>query len=229
MRQKPIFYVSIIFENRSDIQCLHFVLEYFSHVKYTNYICEIISDNPRKEIKMKKLFMKLILFAVVLTFALSISSCEKKGDFSAPAGMITASDEKADFYLYVPDDWTVDLSTKAAGAYYSESDPSSVSVISWELENTDTSLDEWWEINIGDVELVFDNVNIEAEENITVDEIYGKKYIYTASLGEFEYKIMQVACIKNSVVYVFTYTSVAENFDLHTDDVNLMLEYLIIK
>lgn len=179
---------------------------------------------------MKKIVTKLILCVILAALVLSMASCSTDdGEYSAPAGFVTASGEAADFYFYVPDDWTVDYSTAAAGAYFSAADPSSVSVMAWELEYTDTTVDEWWELNQGEIQSVFQNFTLESSENTTVNDLYAKKYIYTATLGEFDYKIMQVACVKNSTVYLFTYTSLPENFDTHTDDVNEMLGYLIIK
>lgn len=177
---------------------------------------------------MKNLLTKILLLGVIAVFATSLASCESD-EFAPPAGMISASDEKADFYFYVPDEWTVDYSTAAAGAYYSANDPSSVSVMAWELEYSDTSLDEWWSVNQEDLNLVFQNVAIETEENMTINDLYAKKYVYTATLGEYDYKIMQAACIKDATVYLFTYTSVVDNFDSHLDDVAQMLEFLIIK
>ena len=179
---------------------------------------------------MKNILTKLILILLLAGMTLSLASCNKSNDeYAAPSGFMTASAESADFYFYVPDDWTVDYTTAAAGAYFSASDPSSVSVMAWELEHTDTTVDEWWAVNQDDVNLVFDNFSLESEENMTIDELYAKKYVYTASLGDYNYKIMQAACIKNTTVYLFTYTSIIDNYDAHLDDVAEMLEYLIIK
>ena len=178
---------------------------------------------------MKNIITKIILVAMLVVFAAVLTSCGEKDEYAAPAGMVTASDEKADFHLYVPEEWTVDYSTAAAGAYCSASDPSSVSVMAWELEHTDTTVDEWWQTNVSEVGVVFDNINVESEENITMSEVYGKKYIYTASLGDFNYKIMQAACIKGSTVYLFTYTSVPENYDTHLEEVAEMLQFFVIK
>lgn len=178
---------------------------------------------------MKNLLMKILLIGMLGVFAVSLTSCGEQDAYAAPAGMVTASDEKADFYLYVPDDWTVDYSTAAAGAYCSASDPSSVSVMAWELEHSDTSLEDWWAINQEDIAMVFQNFELETEENMTINDLYAKKYVYTADLGEYSYKIMQAACIKDATVYLFTYTSMPENYDAHLDEVNEMLEYLIIK
>ena len=174
---------------------------------------------------MKRIFTALILALILVS--LTFTSCGNND--GAPAGMKTASGEGADYVLYVPDDWKVDMSTKATGAYYSADDPSNVSVTAWELEHTNSTVEDWWEIERTDIDLVFQNVEITSESNTTVDGIAAKKYEYTASLGEKNYKIMQVAAVKKSVVYVFTYTSVVESYDLHLDDVTAMLDYMQIK
>ena len=101
--------------------------------------------------------------------------------------------------------------------------------MAWELEHTDTTLDDGWKMNQDEISLVFQNVELVSEENTTVNELYAKKYVYQASLGEFSYQIMQVACIKNTDVYLFTYTSTPENYDAHLDDVEQSLKYLNIK
>ena len=175
--------------------------------------------------------MKLALVIVLLMCAAALASCGANSNdpYAPPTGMVSATDEKADFCLFVPDEWQIDYSTAAAGAYYSAADPSSVSVMAWDLEYTDTTLDEWWATNVDEVNVVFDNFNLESEENITMSDVYGKKYTYTASLGNFNYKIMQAACIKGSSVYLFTYTSLPENYDLHLEDVSSMLEFFVIK
>ncbi len=179
---------------------------------------------------MKNILLKIALVIVLLLFAAALASCGNSNDpYAPPTGMISATDEQADFCLYVPDEWQIDYSTAAAGAYFSASDPSSVSVMAWDLEYTDTTIDDWWATNVDEVNVVFDNFNLESEENITLSEVYGKKYTYTASLGNFNYKIMQAACIKGSSVYLFTYTSVPENYDLHTEEVAQMLQHFIIK
>ena len=180
---------------------------------------------------MKNLLLKISLVIVLLLCAAALASCgaNTNDPYAPPTGMISATDEKADFCLFVPDEWQIDYSTAAAGAYYSASDPSSVSVMAWELDYTDTTLDDWWATNVDEITVVFDNFNLESEENITMSEVYGKKYTYTATLGNFNYKIMQAACLKGSTVYLFTYTSVPENYDRHTEEVAEMLQFFVIK
>lgn len=179
---------------------------------------------------MKNIITKIALMICLIVFAAALAGCGDKNDpYAPPTGMTDATDEKADFHLYVPDKWTVDYSTAAAGAYFSAADPSSVSAMAWELEYTDQTVDDWWNTNVEEVSSVFQNFNLESEENITLSDVYGKKYTYTATLGSYDYKIMQAACVKNSTVYLFTYTSLPDNFDEHTGDVDLMLEHFTIK
>ncbi len=169
------------------------------------------------------------LLLAALFFTLSLASCKQRGEFAPPAGYQAASDEKADFHFYVPDKWTVDYSTGAAGAYFSAADPSSVSIMAWELPHADTTLDEWWELNRAEIEKVFDDFTLESEENTTVDGQYAKKFVYTASLGGYRYRYQQVAAIKGTSVYLFTYASTEENYETHLDQVNEMLGYLLLR
>ena len=166
-----------------------------------------------------------VLLAVMMA-ALAFASCSK--DTSAPKGMIKASNEKADFTMYIPEKWTVDTADAAVSAYCSKNDPSSVSMMAWGLEYTDSALDDWWEVNLEEIGKVFSDVEITAEEDAIVDGLYTKKYTYTATLAGNSYKIMQAACIKDSNVYLLTYTSTPETFETHTEDVNSILTNLKI-
>ncbi|MBQ4606920.1 MAG: hypothetical protein IJB15_09440, partial [Clostridia bacterium] len=57
-----------------------------------------------------------------LTLALALAMLTMTGcgaDADAPTGYKTASGEAADYAFFVPDDWTVDLTTGATSAYCS--------------------------------------------------------------------------------------------------------------
>ena len=177
---------------------------------------------------MKKKTIALLLLLLFSALCLT-TACKSKDEYAPPAGMQIASDEKANFYLYVPDDWTVDYMTAAAGTYYSASDPSSVSVMAWDLPYTDSTLDDWWAINEPEVKNIFPDYELVSEENAEIDGLYAKKYIYTGSVGENAFRFMQTACIKKSTVYLFTYTSTEELFDSHLAEVETILGYLRIK
>ncbi len=170
--------------------------------------------------------MKRILTILLAASMLVFTGC---ADADAPTGFKTASGEAADYSFFVPDDWTVDQVTGATSAYCSTEDPSSVSVMAWELPNTDTTLDEWWAMNLEDISRVFQNVEAAAPETLTLDGVHAQKYVYTADLGEFSYKIMQTAAIKGGSVYLVTYTSLADTFDTHLEAVNQMLSFFLFQ
>lgn len=166
----------------------------------------------------------------ILALALAMTAmtgCD--ADKNAPTGYKTASGEAADYVFFVPDDWTVDLTTGATSAYCSTEDPSSISVMTWELPNTDTTLDEWWQMNLEDISMVFQNVEPAEPENLTIGGIHGQKYVYTADLGEFSYKILQAAAIKSGSVYLITYTSLADTYDAHAEEVNNMISFFLFR
>ena len=167
--------------------------------------------------------MKRILTLLLTLSVLCLAGCDK--DANAPTGYKTASGEAADYFFFVPDDWTVDMATGATSAYYSEEDPSSVSVMAWELPHSDTSIDEWWEMNLEDISMVFQNVEVAEPENVTMGGIHAKKYVYTATLGEFSYQILQAAAVKNGSVYLITYTSLADTYEAHAEEVNNMIAF----
>lgn len=175
---------------------------------------------------MKTIRKAAVLAIVFIMLAALFSGCGKNDD--APRGMIKASGKEADFVLYVPETWTVDMSTAAVSAYCSKDDPSSVSLMAWELDYSDTKLDEWWEMNLAENEKVFSEIELKNEEDMTVDGLYAKKYEYSARLGEYEYSVMQVACIKGINVYVFTYTSIPESYESHLADVNSVISNMKI-
>lgn len=176
---------------------------------------------------MKNLITKIMLFILASAMLLCAVSCKK--DNAVPDDMIVASDPLASFYLYVPEKWTVDYTEGTAGAYYSANDPSSVFASAWEMPNADSTLDDWWNANLTDLKLIFADFALVSEDTTVVDGLEAKSYVYTATLGEYSYKFMQTACMKDGSVYMITYTSLAETFDSHMGDVEKMLEYFTIK
>lgn len=165
-------------------------------------------------------------FIIAVAALLLLAGCDK--DPNAPAGMKTASGEGADYTLFVPEDWTVDITTGATGAYCSNADTSGVLVTTWDLPHTDTTLDEWWETNLQEIQDVYRDVNVEGSENILIDGNHGVKYTWTGTLGAYTYRVMQAATTKNGSVYLFTYTSLPDLYESHMEEVDQMLEFLLI-
>lgn len=187
------------------------------------------NEKRNERLTMKK--TKSLLTAALLAGTLLFGSCASDPNaINPPSGMTLSCDpEVTDYYFFVPEEWTVDLTTSASGAYYSNSDPSSVSMIVWETEHADSTLDDWWEANVADLQLVFQNFALESQENATMDGKYAQRYVYTVDLGENHYKIMQIGALNNGKIFLFTYTSLVDSYDAHLEDVEKITENIIIK
>lgn len=159
----------------------------------------------------------IALFTALLLITVALTSCKKAGD--APDGMKLASHEdKANYFLYVPDDWTIDLQTGATTVHVSSQDLSSVSVTTWLLEHTDDTVDTWYESQRDVLNMGFTDFAEESVRETTVDGVYAKEYTYTAKLGGNERKYRQVAAVKSGTVYVISYSTTPELFDEHSSD-----------
>ena len=177
---------------------------------------------------------------IVGLIALLLSSCAEQDNW-IPKGMKKASTEAVDYTLFVPDGWTVDISTGVVSAYVSALDRSNITMIAFNLENEDSdmTIDEYWEKYEGEMRTTFPDMeyasaSTEAAEEINEDGMNpvsmllggfsANKYVYTATVTDVKYKYMQVICIRGGIAYIFTYTSIPENFDTHLMEVDRILE-----
>ena len=159
---------------------------------------------------MKK---NIIIYAVALILAVFCTSCSKNTEDVTPDGLKKASsDELAGYSFYVP------------RAYCSKSDISSVSVMAWELEYTDSTVSDWWDVNVKELQQVFPDYSEESIDQTTLDGSQAVRYVYTASSGENKFKFMQTAAVKDGAVYVVTYSALEDVYDSHTEEVYTMLE-----
>ena len=163
---------------------------------------------------------KITAIILCLVAVLSLAACGNK--VNAPTGMKLASNEVSDYYFFVPQNWTVDMSTGVASAYYSETDKSNMSMTSYALEKTMT-VDEYWESVKAEYSALFKEMSEPEVKTTALDGVEAKQYTYTAKAGTRDYKVMQVFCVKNSTVYVFTFTATPEKFEEHIDKVALVL------
>ena len=52
---------------------------------------------------------------------------------------------------------------------------------------------------------------------------------YECTLSGQTYKYMQAVTMKDDFFYIFTYTSLAENYDSHLEEVNSIISYITFK
>lgn len=199
---------------------------------------------------MKKI-LSLIIASVMCI--LCFASCSKADDY-VPAGYKKASNKNADYDLFVPAGWTVDMSTGVTTAY--ASDRSNISFVGFELddtiirfdpvttggeessesgdENKDAedikTVDDYWKYYESTFSSTFSDMEyLTNGENMLLSGIEAKKYAYKATVTEIEYVFLQVVAIKDKTVYVFTYTARENLYESHLDEVEEMLGYLSIK
>lgn len=191
---------------------------------------------------MKKTLKKIIfaLFAVILV--LGAVSCGSKDDF-VPAGYKKASNKDADYTLYVPEGWIVDMSTGVTTARVSKSDPTNISFMGFELDeallNSETAegeteekskLDKFWDYYAEEFKKTFSDIKFDEEvygKEILISKKYkAKEYIYTATVTGAEYKFMQIVVIKGETVYLLTYTAKVDSFDKYYETAKEIAGYL---
>ena len=172
---------------------------------------------------------KRIIPALIVALSVTLASCGSGSD-TAPMGYREISDEGLNYHFYVPDDWTPDVSTGMTSAYYNGRDPSNVSVMAFEIDDTSiNSVDAYWELNEADLKLILPDLEYASKDDVKLGGVDAKQYIYTAKMSDTEYKFMQVVAIKSNEVYILTYTATAENYDSHIEDVISMVDYFSFK
>lgn len=178
---------------------------------------------------MKKV-ISVLLVTVMATMILT--SCANK-DANTPEGFKEISDDAIGYDLYVPEDWISDISTGITSAYFSDTDPSNISMTSFELNNDVQSIEDYWSFYLPSLralfpDLQFENLPENAEpepvtvgvpEQLKIDGVPALAYNYTGSMNGTAYKFYQVITFKNATVYIFTYTAEAVNYDEHIKDV----------
>ena len=137
--------------------------------------------------------------------------------------------DKNTYKLFVPTDWTVNLSDGVSGAY--ANDKSNVSLMIMTASQNYQSLESFCQKYYKDMEATFKNVSEREEytENQKFGQLPALKYVFTIGAeasdtepNAIQYKYMQIFALDQSSnqVYIFTYTALAENFSTHLDDVN---------
>lgn len=80
---------------------------------------------------------KIISLVLVLIFCLGLlASCGGGVDDFVPSGFKQIAADEADYRLYVPDNWTVDMSTGITSAFVSEKDRSNISFMGFALDDS---------------------------------------------------------------------------------------------
>lgn len=173
-----------------------------------------------------------VLFFVIATSvcAIFLASCADGGETAeAPDGMVNIASEDSYYSFYVPTTWKYTEGQNTPSAYYANNDASNVSLMSFSVEHSDYTVDDWWESFASDFESVYSGFELISSDETVLDGVAAVKKVFKGTLGGTEYQFMQVSAMKKESfsapqVVVITYTSVPSTFDSHTDDVSKILD-----
>ncbi|MBE6619062.1 MAG: hypothetical protein E7626_04690 [Ruminococcaceae bacterium] len=182
---------------------------------------------------------KIISLILIVITALTLFSCSRE-EGEAPYGMKVASSELSEYYLYVPKDWevTTEEDSLMASARASESDPSNVTMIGFEDGSDEyETIDDFWAyckneystriFDFADGTTTFTLTN--EGEATTVGGLAAKKYEYRGKIADSDFCYTTVLIKRDSIFYIFTYTSTPSLYDKHLEDVGFMLSYVEFK
>lgn len=172
---------------------------------------------------MKKV-LSLCLACILL--GATLVSCNKDEIDMPPYTQLASDPEIVDFYLFVPDNWTVEMSTGTAMAYFSTQDPSNISATFGQVSeiNREDPYGAYFASFSDQFADVFGAPENVETANLMLDGHAAQQYVYTATFGGIEYKFWQVICIRQSLVYTVTYSSTVENYEKHAADMQEALD-----
>ena len=166
-----------------------------------------------------------ILCAVMAALCLALFACQKTPtEVDVPHGMILASSDIVDYYLFVPQGWRVDMSGGMVSAYKSAEDPTSVSVMTWETPYADDTPADVWEMYKGEFESVFSDFTVESSTSMLLDGGAAEKYVYTGTLAGNTFRYTQVITVRHSAAYLITVTEITSSTADHTEDITAILD-----
>lgn len=191
--------------------------------------------------------MKAIRIAALLCFcALLFCACTSQDDWH-PANMKTVENENTDYTIYVPEDWTIDLTTGVTTAYDPD-DRSNISVAAFSLSGDDTyiSASDYWARYAADCRSTFSDFHYltqdaqtgeetveisdtDAGTQITLGGSAAMKYQVAMTVTGIEYHYTVVICIRGGYAYMLTYTARPDFYETHAEEVDKVITNFAFK
>lgn len=182
----------------------------------------------------KHLFVRIsVLCLAFLSLLLPLISCEASdlGKGWVPAGMQQASGDDMPFRMFVPTQWKVGSSDGAVTAYSEDASVSFTQAFYSDLvkDGKNPTLTEYYESFLPSMrESIKELAFLTEAEDLLIDGTFpAKKYIYTGTVGGVSCKFMQVVFYVEKDLYLFTFTSAADNYQTYEESVNKILSNLL--
>ena len=190
----------------------------------------IYRKNPKRNIKMKSL--KIIISALMAVCILICVSACGKSDTEIPKGMQLVQSDFVDAKLFVPEEWTPDVTQGFLSAYV-QSDKSSVSLTAMTGTKSYSSFNEYLEVYLSELESTYAGYEYIASESrvptadepdtgITLGGVEAARIVFKIKSGELTYKYMQIIA-SHGYIYTLTYTALEDKFDSHTEEINKII------
>ncbi|MBQ8309389.1 MAG: hypothetical protein IJX80_00065 [Clostridia bacterium] len=193
----------------------------------------------------KRIFGRCIAFLLCAVILVVCVSCASTGDETLPSGMQLATVAGADFRLYVPTHWSVNVAYGVSGGFYSLSEQSTVSMMKYAITEemrselpAPTEEDAMVEARAGwfyenellpSVEaMTTDGVTTQGIDCIEVllDGVNARQYHIKARIESAEMHFLYVVGERNDAFYVLSY-AVTDNLYLMLveDYVNILEQF----
>lgn len=178
---------------------------------------------------MKNIIKTAAFLLAAMTLTAALISCSARID-GAPEGMKLVSTDDVEYNLYIPESWTADLSTGVVSAYVSENDYSNINIDAFNLDDPNMTPAQFWEKYESDITSTFPDAVFTDSSNTVIDGVLAaEQHTFTAAVTGTEYKFMETVFVRMGSAYILTYTSTAENFDSHLEDVQKIIANISFK
>ncbi len=179
---------------------------------------------------MKKITSLALAFCMCAVLVFSLASCSSVVE--EHMGFKVISGDINDFVLYVPTEYTETSQNGyvSATANGQPGDASNVSVMSVLLSEEMQTPEQYYDKLVASYGEMYENVEtIERDIDTKLGDKNAKKYVFSADVLGESYRFMQVLCVYGGRIYIFTYTSTEEFYEIHEMEVKYILEYFVFK
>jgi hypothetical protein len=184
--------------------------------------------------------------------ALFFSSCQNKTIKNIPTETIfddgtalLAENDTVDFYFYYPENFIMHRNDAMITVYINDpgilpidaSEPGSEEKFKIETkpnlsatvfslpEGKYDTIDKYWnDFGLPSFETVFEDLDAEPDETLTIDGVEAKKYTYTLSVAGMKYKYSHIIFFNRRQVYTLTYTATENKYDTYANVISIAAE-----
>ena len=145
-------------------------------------------------------------------------------DVTPPKGMKLVSTNAVSYRFYAPTAWIIDKGAENDVVYFSETDRSNVSLFAHMPEDDALSIQDYWKTCDNYYKDTLGSYEVVSTEEGKMGGRAALTSEYTFTVGGVAYKTRQTVAAYASMIYIMTYTAVAENYDAHLEDAVAMQE-----